>query len=639
LRAPRSGAWDEVDVSQLLGTKWRVLKWLGTESGGVAAIVWEHDVRSPAHALLDVERGTVVPFDAEIAGLSNVEWVVRRDGSIHGFTLTGTVSIDTKGHVVASDRTFVVLASADDRALARDAKGAFWQTTDGGASWVEVAPPPVAGELVDREPLRAASQAGMHCGLVGCTIAHPSEIGSWLRFGWPSDPPARNAASTSHGESIAAGDDAGTSAPPALAKEPPGLPMPKLVCRLKSELKATSEEPAPHAPANEADRVKMLGGRRVAKAPPGHEFVDPAYRDRFDGAVGGFERSSIEHAMRAALYFETGPAHDGRWSPEPAGPVEGFYIETFDPAGRIRHALGSFRSAPAASGAQAAPAGNNAYRELRNHPARPVLGAARPGEAAGVLVSAGDRTLWITPTGRIRETAACPEKLEAFGGVVDAHGKLWIACEAYSRTVEIIDGESGHTRLKLPAVVPWGWQPEPKMPLYGGGRSTFLANPDAIAVRTDGELAVVRLPSEGPATIDDPAWLLTPDAPPVELAPWSALEPATSAACSRPSDAVRLLVQTPVPWITVEGSLGFRRQPGMTAVLRWGRDRICLEALEAGYRELEDPADRQYGVQVMAVARFAGAGAGAGLVGASRSEVYRVPATCKLEPGAAAVPN
>jgi hypothetical protein len=262
-----------------------------------------------------------------------------------------------------------------------------------------------------------------------------------------------------------------------------------------------------------------------------------------------------------------------------------------------------------------------------------VLASARPGEAAGVLVSAGGGRFWITPTGNIRATASCPGKLEALGGIVDAHGKLWIACQEYSRAVTVIDGESGQTRLQLPAILPWVWQPESRLPLYGGGKATLLPNPDAIAVGADGKLALVRLPSAGPATVDDPALLLTPDAPPVELAPWSAIEPATSAACSRPSDAVRVLVQTRVPWVAVEGSLGFRRQPGMSAVVRWGRDRICLEALEVGYREIEDPGQSPlYSVRVMAVARFVGAGVGAGLVGMSRSDAYRAPATCKLEP-------
>ncbi len=643
-----SGTWDEVNMSAGLGTTWKVLTWLATESGDVAAILWEQGVRGrkPGNALLDVAHGTVIPLDAEIAGLStaSAEWVVRRDGSIRGFTQTGTVSIDAKGHVVAGPRLFADVASAGDHALARDAKGALWQTADGGASWVEVATPPV--DVAPIEPLSPGRTAGsgIRCGLAGCALAHPSRVGSWLRVGWPSDPPVR-AATASKTEAVDPRSDAGAIASmPAGPAPAPAPRLPKLVCKVKAELKPRSEGPPIGAPGKGADRVDMLGGWRVPNGPADREFASPTYRDRFDGPVGGFGATSFEHALRAALHFETGPGVGARRTLDPAGPIEGFYVETFDPTGRIRHAVGTLGGAPAASsgGKAAAPPAataprpprgpNRASPESEVHPARPVLAAGRPGEAAGVLVSAGDRNLWITPSGAVRATAGCQGKFEPFGGMLDARGKLWIACEDDSHAVDIIDAETGQTRLHLPPLLPWVWEPEAKFPLYGGGRATFLPNPDAIAVGADGKVAVLRLPSVEPATVDDPAWLLTPDAPPVELAPWSTLESATSSACLRPSDAFRVLVQTPVPWVTMDGSLGFRRQPGMTALVRWGRDRVCLEAVELGDREIEDEAEGQYGVQVMAVARFTGAGAGAGLVGMSRSEAYRAAATCTLEP-------
>jgi hypothetical protein len=265
--------------------------------------------------------------------------------------------------------------------------------------------------------------------------------------------------------------------------------------------------------------------------------------------------------------------------------------------------------------------------------ARPVLAAGKPGEAAGVLVATRGGPLWIAPSGAVRRTARCRGPLQTYGGVVDTAGKLWIACGDYSRALDVIDGDTGQARVALPAVLPWVWQPAVDSPLYSGGRATELPNPDAIAIDSAGKLAVLRLPSEEPATVDDPAWLLSPDAAPVELAPWSTLEPATSPACTarNDDDAVRALIQTAVAWVTVDGSLGFRQPPGMTALVRWGRRRVCLEAIEVGYRQIEQPDAPRYGVQVMAVARFVGAGSGAGLVGLTRSETYRVPATCRLE--------
>jgi hypothetical protein len=72
----------------------------------------------------------------------------------------------------------------------------------------------------------------------------------------------------------------------------------------------------------------------------------------------------------------------------------------------------------------------------------------------------------------------------------------------------------------------------------------------------------------------------------------------------------------------------------MTALVRWSRSRVCLEAIEVGYRQIERDGAPRYGVQVMAVARFVGGHPGAGLVGFTRLKAYRAPAVCRLDPAA-----
>ena len=69
----------------------------------------------------------------------------------------------------------------------------------------------------------------------------------------------------------------------------------------------------------------------------------------------------------------------------------------------------------------------------------------------------------------------------------------------------------------------------------------------------------------------------------------------------------------------------------MSAMVRWGKDRVCLEAIEVGYKQIDDSSSPTYGLKVMAVARFVGTGAGAGLVGTGREATVRQPATCTLE--------
>jgi hypothetical protein len=657
VRGP-SGGWSQFDAARELGSKWKVLGWLGREGDAPMAVVWEQGVRGrkPDYGLLDPVRSAVVTLDAEVTGLGNVSgrWTVRSDGTIHGFTPTGAVTIDARGHVTPGTRSFGALAYADDHALARDAEWRLWQTTDSGATWVEVARPPVDGE--PRQSFGRVSFPSMGCGRLGCAIEHPSGLGNWVRLGWPNDPPyapphsppaiIARAAIPAAGVPVAT-VEGGASTRPGVSGDAGAAPvarsavvLPRLVCTIKAELKPNSEAPPKGAARAGAKSVEALGGQRLPSGPAETALVVP-YRDQFRGPDEGYAGSAPLHALRAVLRLdvERGGSRSGGRAENVKSTIDALYVDAFDPTGRIRHATGSLvpDSAPAAPSQPASPAapsippGAATFDETFNA-ARPVLAAGKPGEAAGVLIAAGGQSQWIAPSGAVRRTARCRGELQTYGGVVDTAGKLWIACGDYSRALDVIDGDTGQVRIALPPVLPWVWQPEVAFPLYAGGRATDLPNPDAIALDSAGKLTVLRLPSEEPATVDDPAWLLSVDAAPVELAPWSTLEPASSPACmARDDDAVRSLIQTAVAWVTVDGALGFREPPGMTALVRWGRRRVCLEAIEVGYRQIKQDDAPRYGVQVMAVARFVGARPGAGLVGLTRSETYRVPASCRLE--------
>jgi hypothetical protein len=127
---------------------------------------------------------------------------------------------------------------------------------------------------------------------------------------------------------------------------------------------------------------------------------------------------------------------------------------------------------------------------------------------------------------------------------------------------------------------------------------------------------------------------LKPGEPPVELAPWSTVELASSPACAS-GDGYRAVVQTPAPWVDVEGAAFKFVRPGMAAVVRWSTERVCLEAIEAGFRMEEGSGvgfEGDLPVYVMVVARFVGDGAGAGVVGTGAEERIRQPARCELLP-------
>src|ERR1019366_1793256 len=147
-------------------------------------------------------------------------------------------------------------------------------------------------------------------------------------------------------------------------------------------------------------------------------FVTAVYRDRFDGPVGGREVSSTEHALRAVVHFEAGPNVDGHWTVEPGSAIEAVSVPPFDPSGRVLRAAGHVPGVgggkpPAAEGSAAGSPpkpqrGGQVYGEEQPGTARPVLDARHPREAAGLLLRAGDRTVWIAPGGAVKLTAGLP---------------------------------------------------------------------------------------------------------------------------------------------------------------------------------------------------------------------------------------
>ena len=74
----------------------------------------------------------------------------------------------------------------------------------------------------------------------------------------------------------------------------------------------------------------------------------------------------------------------------------------------------------------------------------------------------------------------------------------------------------------------------------------------------------------------------------------------------------------------------------MTALVRWSRERVCLEAIELGCGGTEDPMDPSHRTaELMLVARFVGADAGASIVSLTRHKQYHEPVTCRLTAGGA----
>jgi hypothetical protein len=331
--------------------------------------------------------------------------------------------------------------------------------------------------------------------------------------------------------------------------------------------------------------------------------------------------------LRALLHVE-GPEDDTAASLDrllaASRPFDLLFVEPFDPAGRIAKTSGTLRAwlPPAKSSRPNEPLRYNADQGF----ARPVL-SANAGHSDGIVLVDDDLAFALSHAGRLLPIRPHCRAQSAY---IDARDRFFVACGDAEGATEVEDAQ-GNAVFRLPPVVSYR---RPRDGLFAFPPAHILLNADAIAVKGD-ELAIVRVASGAePATVDNPAWLLKPGEPPVELAPWSTLEVASSPACAS-GDGYRAVVQTTAPWVHVEGAVFKLTVPGMAAIVRWSTERVCLEAIEVGLRtepgsgvgfEGERPLD------VMVVARFVGDGAGAGVVGTGAEESVRQPARCELVP-------
>ncbi len=590
------GVWAEVSVSAELLEAWQPMAWVPRDDGTLAVIASERGVRGrmPTAALIDPTSGSVTPWDAPIdqvmpgpTGGFGSSFELFSNGTLRGFTAKGVISVDAKGHVSRSPRTFASLSSAGARALARDDAERLWQTSNYGANWVEVAPPPFdsmpssgAARLLGDSPGRTG---GIHCSLVGCALDHVSGTGSWVRVGWPEDPPQ------------AAPRAGATDAKLAITPLPVPSPLPSTAL---PELRCLARRPGPLSA-----RPKPTPARRS-----GQVNAELQYRDAFslpESYVGYGSRAVLQRKVADVL---SDIRHD---QPARSRTFDVQFVEPLDPDARPRQSTVSLPSvSPTAPDAE-------------DGAARPAF-SAEPGHAGGLLLVKEGLSFFLNNQGKAQPL---PSGCTPESGYVDARGKLFVACADWGGATRILDALDARSLLRLPVAAHFRREPRVGMSAFPPGSPVFV-NPDSIAVGQDGKLRLLRLaPGVEPPTIDDPAWVLSDDAAPVALAPWSSLELATSPACLH-DDGYRALIQTPRAWVRVNGT-GVGRPAGMTALVRWSTERVCLEAIEVGFGELR-PAEPVRPVQVMAVTRFVGAGVGSSLLGAESTSTVHEPATCAL---------
>jgi hypothetical protein len=630
-----SGRWLESKVPAELRRVWQPLTWVPRHDGSLALLAFARDVPSPRKvALIDLATGSATAWDVPLDELPQLavpdfqrsRLRVLRDGSLRGFTSVGSISVDPRGHV-RQGRKFESLASAGEYALAPEDGGRLWQTRDLGEHWQEVEPPPDSPprEAATSGPDTPPRSAGLEpnpkfqCSLLGCVFEHRSEVGAWLRLGWPDDPPHRPEAKLS-----AAVATPTTLAPPAKPAIARALPQLTCVARDAAQLPVKLDVRHRSSPTSSPLRwVDVFAGQRKLAQRGAQSYLNVDYRDAFE--TEGY----VTFGLRGVLHLGA-PGLDLQPLRERHSPLEALFVEPLDPSARLQHAHGSLRPIER-NGQKATPTVPGAPAPKRRPPAEdfnPEQGRARPllspqpGHSAGVLLLNGGLSFWASSTGPIEPL---PPDCAAENGYVDGRGKLFVSCASPGGATRILQADDGSTRLQLHAAAHVRIKPTLGTAYYAPGALPFV-NPDAIAVGGDGKLRILRLPpGSDPPTADNPAWLVADDTAPLELAPWSTLQVASSAACAG-GDGFRAVIQTQQPWLGLDGANS--RSP-MTALVRWSTERVCLEAVELGYRNIPTDGSQQP-LTVVAVARFVGSDAGHAFVGNEASAQVRVSASCEL---------
>ncbi|HEX2672297.1 MAG TPA: hypothetical protein VHM25_15560, partial [Polyangiaceae bacterium] len=615
-----AGVWAELKASPALLEAWQPLYWLPRENGGIAVIAAERDVREgePKAALLDLETNRVTPWNATTRqvtpsdpfGRPGSSLSVLADGSVRGYTATGTVVVDAQGHMTPGAREFVAVAGAGAHALARDQQEHLWQTNDSGDNWREIAPPPFdslpEGVSAKMNPRPSGRATWTECSADGCALQHSSGTGMWLRLGWPEDPPSSQ--------------DGPPAATSGRVLTGPAIPAPALP-RLRCASHTDGPRHEPHAPNQPTDPeaseqwLDVLGGKRALARRGSRSFVNLAYRDVFSA-----DNDYIGAGLRAAVHLRAESGAAAATRPGVKTALDLWFVEPFELGGRIRQFSGSIgETANAQRAARRFEAGET------EGAARPLLGS-EPGRAGGVLLNTEALSLFVPSSGKIEPIRpGC----KATSGYVDARGERFVACakQNASTRIETLVAPAKEIFRALPAEH-FRDRESPGLRFFAPGEPA-LVNPDAIAVAGDGQLAILRLPpGDEPPTVDNPAWLLSAGAPPVELAPWSTLDVATSPGC-KGDGGFRAIVQTGQSWLDVPGASPPRSGAGMTALVRWSVERVCLEAVEVGFGSVEGEQSRP--LHLSAVARFAGGRPGAALIGTESSVTVRDPASCVLE--------
>lgn len=567
------GRWEERDLSGLStdggAGDVSVARWVPRADGRVVAIVVEPSpgIYDPASQSFQpmaeeakevvgrgspslssiVHRGKLRSFrKTSGGGFVDASWSFGGGSSLRGWQRHGeSVEIGEDGRLTRSPYSFdVVYAGAFG--LGRSKDGRLYQSTDHGASWIEVATPPSGIESGD---------------LVSCTTAG-CDLGAFYRVGWATRPPRVDPPRT-----------AAPSAPE--VRRTRGL---ELSCRPQGVVTMKSiprTESSPEDLGLGASRLQVANEKvdwGFVRNPVARTIMSPIHDI---SGLGDHEDSSAQSYRAMFTGFATSRDADIITVTGPNKSAmalrRGFsYVAPFDPSGRIVR-TGINMSDVVAAGRRAGMTTDEILSEDWTEAGSVIpLGTLDANAPSDVVVHNTDHGLVSIVRGeRVRVAIRTSQNNASIISAVslpnDETGFLEVDSSGVGHVFKVGPGGSSDLFDVSPTA----------------NETYYPANPDALAVGPRGDLAILRTPSgSDPASALDPAFLIIQATQPTPLSPWADMKLADDAACRSDKDGYRAIIQTVGPWVrTTTPELRVDEAP-MIARVRWSAKRVCVEGFE-----------------------------------------------------------
>lgn len=510
-----------------------------TEQSGVRVVRLYREIETYAFS-----RASSQPSGRGVSTGIDKRFAARADGSLDGWISPSqdafmpiqigvTIAPDGRPEVHEMPPGVAVMAATGDYGLAISARGELYETTDHGRSW----------GFAGASPIPPANFNSAGCSALGCSL------GSVVRLGWgnaklaprvglsPLAPPARDP----------------LLVPPRLQCSPVGSPAPLA--------------PPPAAPAGSkqsvstgyGDTLELIRDQDIPEPapsnpgypsglpfPPGMPLGAPSAAPSASAAAGKPPRSSPA-VLRT---------HSLLWRPP------------FEPSASLRRLNATDASFTIKTrGATVMP--------LLMVPTGAV-GQRRDASGDVSLLIAGDTSELLVSGDRITSLPAFEARRYSYG---DTFG--WGGLSLPSGHALML----GDTRRRL-SLEEHGVSPPPP-PLYlSVDRELGRRRPMTLGRRDDGAVGLLVFDGSAPATVGVADIDLRGEGLRgiKKLAPWSSLITADDPRCGDERDAYRaLVILDPSGWFELDQA----RLPGVSlakqgmALVRWGEERVCIEALDA----------------------------------------------------------